>query len=76
MNIINKAKDSFNHEIEKIAKANIVRKLEKQGLNPNDLNTVEFNELVIDEIKILESDSKKVGVGIGIGLAISLLTGI
>ena len=76
MNIINKAKDSFNHEIEKIAKANIVRKLEKQGLNPHDLNTVEFNELVIDEIKILESDSKKVGVGIGIGLAISLLTGI
>lgn len=76
MNIIHKAKQSFNHEIERIAKANIIRKLEKQGLDSNDLTTVDFNELVNDEIKILESDSKKVGAGIGIGLAISLLTGI
>ncbi len=76
MNFINQAKQSFNTEFEKLAKANITRKLEKQGIDHNDLNTAEFNELVADEIKILESDSKKVGLGIGIGLAISLLTGI
>ena len=29
-----------------------------------------------DEIKILESDSKKVGLGIGIGIAITMLTGV
>ena len=75
MNFINQAKQSFNTEFEKLARANIIRKLGKQGIDSNDLNTAEFNELVADEIKILESDSKKVGLGIGIGLAISLLTG-
>ncbi len=76
MNIINQAKQSFNTEFEKLARANIIRKLEKQSIDHNDLNTAEFNELITDEINILESDSKKVGLGIGIGLAISLLTGI
>ena len=76
MSIIKTTKESFNTEFEKLARANIIRKLKKQGIDPKDLNTVEFNELITDEIKILESDSKKVGLGIGIGLAISLLTGI
>ena len=75
MNLINQAKQSFNTEFEKLARANIIRKLGKQGIDHTDLNTAEFNELVADEITILESDSKKVGLGIGIGLAISLLTG-
>ena len=75
MNIIQQTKDSFNHEVNRLATNNIKRKLQKQGIDSNDLNTAEFNELVEDEIKILESDSKKVGLGIGIGLAISLLTG-
>lgn len=76
MNIINQAKESFNTEFEKLARANIVRKLEKQGIDHNDLLSSDFNDLVADEIKILESDSKKVGMGIGVGLAISMLTGI
>ncbi len=76
MNILNKAKISINYEIEKIAKTNIIRKLEKQGIDHNDLLSSEFNELVMDEIKILESDTKKVGSGIVIGIAISMLTGI
>ncbi len=76
MRLIQTAKESFSHEITKLATANINRKLKKQGIDPDDLNTVEFGTLVTDEIAILESDSKKVGLGIGIGLAISLLTGI
>ncbi len=76
MNIINQAKESFNTEFEKLAKANIIRKLEKQGIDHNDLLASEFNELVSDEIKILESDTKKVGLGIGIGIALTMLTGI
>jgi len=76
MSIIKTTKESFNTEFEKLARANIIRKLKKQGIDPNDLNTIELNDLIVDEIKILESDSKKVGLGIGIGLAISLLTGI
>ena len=76
MNLVNKVKSSFNDEIENIAKNNIVRKLEKQGLDPKELHTSEFDALVKDEIAILENDTKKVGMGIGIGLAISMLTGI
>ncbi len=76
MNILNKVKKSFNHEIEVMARNNIIRKLKKQGINHNDLLSSEFNELVMDEIKILESNTKKVGSGIVIGIAISLLTGI
>jgi len=75
MNIIDQTKESFNHEVNRLATNNIKRKLQKQGLDLDDLNSIEFNALVADEIKILESDSKKVGLGIGIGLAISLLTG-
>ena len=76
MNLINQAKESFNTEFGKLAKANIIRKLEKQGISHNDLLASEFNELVADEIKILESDTKKVGMGIGIGIAFTMLTGI
>jgi tripartite-type tricarboxylate transporter receptor subunit TctC len=76
MNLLNKVKSSFNDEIEKIATDNIVRKLEKQGLDPKELLSTEFDALVKDEIAILENDTKKVGMGIGIGIAISMLTGI
>ncbi len=75
MSIIQQTKESFNYEVNRLATNNIRRKLQKQGMDPDDLNTAEFNALVADEVKILESDSKKVGLGIGIGLAISLLTG-
>lgn len=76
MNLIPQAKESFNTEFEKLAKANIIRKLEKQGIDYNALLASEFNELIADEIKILESDSKKIGLGIGIGIAITMLTGV
>jgi len=76
MSLLKKAKDEFTSEIEKMARKNIINKLEKQGIEIDELADSDFDSLVIDEIEILKSDSKKVGIGIGIGLAISLVTGI
>jgi len=75
MNILNKTKQTFNQEIEKIARTNIKQKLQKQGIDYRDLEPYEFESLVEAEREILESDTKKVGLGIGIGIAISMLTG-
>ena len=71
-----KAKENFETEVEKYAKSNIISKLEKQGIDYLQLDESDFNSLVADEIEILKSDSKKVGLGIGIGILISLVTGI
>ncbi len=71
-----KAKENFETEVEKYAKRNIISKLEKQGIDYLQLDESDFNSLVADEIEILKSDSKKVGLGIGIGILISLVTGI
>ena len=73
MNIINKAKNSFSHGIEKMARTNIKKKLQNYGIDYQDLSIGDFNVLVVVESEILESDTKKIGVGIG--LAISLLIG-
>ena len=71
-----KAKQTFLDEVEQHARKNIIKKLEKQGIDYKVLTDVDFDDLVASEIEILESDTKKVGVGIGIGLVISALTGI
>lgn len=76
MKFLSKAKTSFNTEIEKIARTNIITKLQKHGIDYRELSSEEFENLIEDEKMILESDTKKVGMGIGIGLAISMLTGI
>ena len=75
MDLLSKTKETFNHEFEKLARANIERKLEKQGIDYRELDSSSFNELVLDEIKILESDTKKVGAGIAIGIVTSMLLG-
>jgi hypothetical protein len=75
MNLLNQAKQSFNTKFEKIAHANIIRKLAKQGINHHDLLPSEFNRLIEDEIKILEHDSKRVGAGLLIGVVITVMTG-
>ncbi|MDF1884132.1 hypothetical protein JHD49_09290 [Sulfurimonas sp. SAG-AH-194-C21] len=69
-------KQTFQSELEQYAKANIIKKLQKQELDYTLLKDAEFNSLVLDEIEILKTDSKKVGAGIGIGILISLVTGI
>ncbi len=67
---------SIETETKKYARANIIKKLQKQGIDYRQLIESEFDSLVADEMEILKSDTKKVGAGIGIGIAISLLTGI
>jgi len=74
--MLKKVTDSFEVEIKKIAKKNIISKLKEQGIDVEKLDDADFEELVADEIEILKSDTKKVGAGIGIGLLISLVTGI
>ena len=76
MNIINKTKEKFHSEIEKVARTNIITKLQKHDIDYRDLSSVEFDNLIEDEKMILESDTKKVGMGIGIGVIITMLTGI
>lgn len=74
--MFNEAKKSFEIEVNKFAKKNIIRKLDEQGINYKELEKSVFDDLVADEIEILKADSKKVGAGIGIGIVFSLLTGI
>ena len=76
MNILSKAKTTFDTEIEKIARANIIEKLYKQDIDHLKLSDLDFDALVEAEKEILESDTKKVGLGIAIGLGVSMLTGI
>ena len=69
------AAKSFNVEIYKVAKANVLKKLEAGGLDYQIVPLQKFNELVEIEADIIKADSKKVGAGIAIGLGISILTG-
>lgn len=74
--MFNETKKNFEIEVNKFATKNIIKKLEEQGVDYQQLEDSAFNDLVTDEIEILKSDSKKLGTGIGIGILISLVTGI
>ena len=74
--MFNETKKNFEIEVNKFAKKNIIKKLEEQGIDYQQLEDSAFNDLVADEIEILKADSKKVGTGIGIGILFSLVTGI
>ena len=74
--MFNETKKNFELEVKKFATRNIIKKLEKQGIDYRQLEDSAFKDLVADEIEILKTDSKKVGAGIGIGILISLVTGI
>ncbi len=75
MTFIKETKESFSREFHDLATKNIIRKLDKQGIDHSDLKLNEFDELVTVEKKLLESDGKKVGAGIGIGIVLSMLLG-
>jgi len=74
--MFNETKKNFAKEVNKFATKNIIKKLEEQGIDYQQLEEFVFNDLVADEIEILKRDSKKVGTGIGIGILFSLVTGI
>jgi len=75
MELIQGVKNSFENEIRKRAQINIERKLRSQGMTPNELSSLEYEELLHDEMEILRNDVKKVGLGFGLGVAFSLLFG-
>jgi len=74
--MLKETKKNFDIEVRRFARNSIIEKLEKQGIDYQQLNDDAFDDLVNDEIEILKADSKKVGVGIGIGILFSLVTGI
>ena len=73
--MFNETKKNFEIEVNKFARKNIIKKLEDQGVDYQQLEASAFDDLVSDEIEILKRDSKKVGAGIGIGILFSLVTG-
>ena len=58
-----------------MAESSLIKKLNEQGINRNDLTSDKFEELLLLEIEIIKNDGKKVGAGIAVGIGISLLTG-
>ena len=67
--------NEFDKNVRKMAESNLLKKLNKQGINRTDITSGKFNELLEMEIEILKSDGKKVGAGIGVGIALTVLTG-
>lgn len=65
----------LNQNVRKMAESSLIKKLNTQGINRNDLTNDKFEELLLLEIEIIKNDGKKVGTGIAIGIGISLLTG-
>jgi hypothetical protein len=73
--MFNSATKSFTIEINKVAKANVLKKLASGGVDYQIVPLQKLNELVEIEANILKADTKKVGAGIAIGIGISILSG-
>jgi hypothetical protein len=65
----------LNQGVKKMAESSLIKKLNEQGINRNDLTSDKFEELLLLEIEVIKNDGKKVGAGIAVGIGISLLTG-
>ncbi|QKJ26141.1 hypothetical protein ACBT_0156 [Aliarcobacter cibarius] len=65
----------LNQGVRNMAKSSLIKKLNEQGINKNDLENEKFEELLLLEIEIIKNDGKKVAAGIAVGIGISLLTG-
>jgi len=73
--MLNEVKQKLDNGFENVAKENIIKKLEKQGIDYKSLSQGDFDELVKREKDILQHDAKKMGIGVGIGIGLSLLFG-
>ena len=73
--MFDQVQQDFDKNLHKMASSNVLKKLNKQGIQRTDIDDVKFSELIAMEIDILKSDGKKVGAGIGVGIALTLLTG-
>ncbi len=65
----------LNQGVRKLAENSLLKKLNSQGIQRNDLANEKFEELLSLEVEIIKNDGKKVGTGIAVGIGISLLTG-
>ena len=65
----------LNQGVKKMAESSLIKKLNEQGINRNDLTNDKFEELLLLETEIIKNDGKKVGTGIAVGIGISILTG-
>lgn len=74
--MLRRAKKSFENKVEKLARRNIISKLNREGIQYKQLEETMFNSLVSDEIKILKNDSKKISVFIGVVLVVGLVLAI
>ena len=68
-------KHNFNHNIKKVAKANVLKNLKKEGIDYTAIPAYKLNGLIALEVDILKADTKKVGAGVAIGLGMSILSG-
>ena len=73
--MLGEIKNTLDSGFDKVARENIIKKLEEKGIDYTSLSKEDFNELVKREKEILEHDAKKMGIGVGIGIAISWLFG-
>ena len=62
----------LNQGVKKMAESSLIKKLNEQGINRNDLTSDKFEELLLLEIEIIKNDGKKVGAGIAVGIGIRL----
>ena len=65
----------LNQGVKKMAESSLIKKLNEQGINKDDLENDKFEELLLLETEIIKNDGKKVGKGIAVGIGISILTG-
>ncbi len=65
----------LNQGVKKMAESSLIKKLNEQGINKDDLENDKFEELLLLETEIIKNDGKKVGTGIAVGIGISILTG-
>lgn len=75
MSILQKTTQTLDDEFTKMAQKSLDSRLQKAGIDPKALDSVEYQELLESEISVLKSDTKKVGSGVLIGIALSLITG-
>ena len=73
--MFNELQNGLDSKVKEIATKNVIKKLNKQNINIDNIDYTKFLELVELELAILKSDGKKVGSGIAVGIGISILTG-
>ena len=67
---------NFNSKVERYARKNIIKKLQKQGIDYHNLAEKDFDDLVSGEISVLKRNMQKIVMSIGMSLLFGTVTGI